>query len=210
MHSDDGIVPVAPDVIIWRVDLLDAAWDASQALLTDDERWHADRLLHPDARRRFLRRRAALRCVLARHPGPHVSASHRADVAAIAVSSHPLGIDIETGVHAIDVDTLAPRVCHPSERWALAALAPAQRAGLFARLWTRKEAFCKAAGSGLQDSVAAVWFEPAGPGRAAVRGAPADGRGPWFVYDVPDFSGCVASVCTAPGARLGRADAGPP
>lgn len=60
-----------------------------------------------------------------------------------------LGVDVEGGGHALDVDELAPTVFTPVERAELARYAGAERREAFLRAWTRKEAYLKARAVGL-------------------------------------------------------------
>ena len=117
----------------------------------------------------FLLRRAALRRFVAAvtsrepeavtvgrsaHGGPvlvapavlHVSIAARGDNAAFAVSSHPVGVDLEMIGAPVEP---AWNVLAKSERGALAALAPQARHLAFLEMWTAKEAYLKARGIGL-------------------------------------------------------------
>lgn len=79
-------------------------------------------------------------------PGWRVSISARGDHAAFAVSTQPVGVDLER-VGAPQEP--AWNVLAKSERGALAALAPQARHVAFLELWTAKEAYLKARGVGL-------------------------------------------------------------
>ncbi len=79
-------------------------------------------------------------------PDFHFSLSHSGEMAMCAVSSRPLGCDIE-GPRAVR-EELAERFFHPLERAALAALPAPAREEAFFRLWTRKESYMKAVGLG--------------------------------------------------------------
>jgi phosphopantetheinyl transferase len=67
------------------------------------------------------------------------------------MAAHPVGGDLAYMPHR-DGEIGAPLdiVCHPREKEAVALCPPAQRAAFFYRIWTRKEAYCKALGVGLQ------------------------------------------------------------
>jgi len=60
-----------------------------------------------------------------------------------------IGVDVEGGGHALDVNELAPRVFTAIERAELAQYAGAARRAAFLRAWTRKEAYLKARAVGL-------------------------------------------------------------
>lgn len=78
--------------------------------------------------------------------GLHLSSTSRDDLAAVAVATDPIGIDVER----VEPDREIPwNVLHPDEIAALRARPKGDRARDFARLWTCKEAYLKALGTGL-------------------------------------------------------------
>lgn len=80
----------------------------------------------------------------------HCSFSHSGDQHWVAVSLHPVGVDVQQ--HRITPPAfvaLARRFFASSEATALAALEGDELATAFYRLWTRKEAMVKALGRGL-------------------------------------------------------------
>ncbi|MCZ8044023.1 MAG: 4'-phosphopantetheinyl transferase superfamily protein [Beijerinckiaceae bacterium] len=84
---------------------------------------------------------------LVEHPresGLHLSLATRAGVVAVALAHRPVGVDVEA------VDDSAPPigVLHPDESAWLFAQPPESRALAFARLWSAKEAYVKALGTG--------------------------------------------------------------
>ena len=83
----------------------------------------------------------------------HVSVSGRGAIAALAVSSHPVGIDLEPVMADVEI---VPDVLHAEERAALAGLRGDAARRHFLRLWTAKEAFLKARGSGLNQDPATI------------------------------------------------------
>jgi 4'-phosphopantetheinyl transferase len=133
------------------------------SVLDNAERQRAARFHFPRDARRFRFRRAVLRNLLAAYTGaaPHMlelrtneygkpetpglefSASSSGDLVAIAVGRPVVGIDIEI-VRPTEYDTdVAERLFAPEEVAGIGS--PAD----FFRCWTRKEAYVKAAGSGL-------------------------------------------------------------
>ncbi len=112
------------------------------------------------------------------HPagtGLHISLATRAGIVAVALAQRPIGIDVE-GIDAVSEPPLT--VLHREEREALQALRPAARPLAFAQIWSAKEAYVKALGTGLSrapDSFAVTLLsadsfavlDPARPGRAS-------------------------------------------
>lgn len=77
--------------------------------------------------------------------GLHVSLATRAGVVALALAHQPVGIDIER----IDPSAEPPfETLHPDERQMLLELPPPARPLAFAQLWSAKEAYVKALGTG--------------------------------------------------------------
>ncbi len=151
--------------------------------LSADEVARAMRFYTQELRIAFQRCRATVRAVLGRYVGEsplsiefgygpqgkpflldrdiHFNVSHCKNVALIAVSRQPLGVDIEfCSLVALGRAALYKMVCHRSERIALTALPAAAQDRLFHQIWTRKEAYFKALGIGLMGNFAAVSFEP--------------------------------------------------
>jgi 4'-phosphopantetheinyl transferase len=144
--------------------------------LSSDERRRADRFFFPRDRRRFVRRRGALRILLADQLGtdpatvmlrtdakgrPHLASEHRSplrfnqsssgDVAVCATTEGlDVGIDVEKVRGDFDVNELARRFFSPREVADLESLPEPARTGAFLSCWTLKEAFVKARGDGLR------------------------------------------------------------
>ena len=75
----------------------------------------------------------------------HISLATRGGIVAVALAHHAVGIDVEQvepGSH------LPLGLLHPAEQAALAAVSNLEQALLFARIWTLKEAWLKALGTG--------------------------------------------------------------
>ncbi|WP_305680613.1 4'-phosphopantetheinyl transferase superfamily protein [Bosea sp. (in: a-proteobacteria)] len=80
-----------------------------------------------------------------RGSGLHLSLATRAGLVAVALAHRPVGVDVE----AVDETASPPmNVLHPDERAWLLAQPPESRAVAFARLWSAKEAYVKALGTG--------------------------------------------------------------
>lgn len=79
-----------------------------------------------------------------------ISISHADSLSAIALSPcGAVGVDIERARHVDDAREIAGRYFHPAERQWLRDAYASELSRRFLRLWVRKEAVVKAAGSGL-------------------------------------------------------------
>ena len=205
----DVLLP-APLVRIVPLDLDADALDSGRRLLTDEERAHADRGAAPVARRR-----TALRAGLRRLagglldlppaavplrtgdngrpevdvPGVEVSSSRPGELGLVAAAvDRRIGVDVEPVAPWRDA-VLDEGWLSPTERSALLALDPQERAVAVARCWTRKEAVLKAIGTGLTSDLVALEAGVA-PGPAVVGG--------WLVAPVAVPAGLLASIATSP------------
>jgi 4'-phosphopantetheinyl transferase len=98
-----------------------------------------------------------------------VSISHGAGRVACAVADVPVGVDLESLARPRDAVALAEVVHGPAQREQLAQRPPSERAELFLRLWTLKEAWLKARGQGLDlGLMRRLSFEDAPRGDVAV------------------------------------------
>jgi 4'-phosphopantetheinyl transferase len=169
-------VHVGAGVWVHGVDLrADAAVEAECcALLDEEDRARAARFKVAERRRQFVITRGALRLLLARHlarPAPALrfaagpygkpfavldgaptrlefNVSHTAGRGLIAIAHAAVGVDIEFLGREADLDLVARGVFTAAEQAALQRRAGAERALLFYRLWTQKEALIKAKGTG--------------------------------------------------------------
>ncbi len=91
--------------------------------------------------------------------GYYVSASGRGVLAALAVSRHPVGIDLEILHKGVEI---VKSVLHRVERAELADLYDEHKQRQFLRIWTAKEAFLKAVGLGLNIDPAEVLIDFSG------------------------------------------------
>jgi 4'-phosphopantetheinyl transferase len=222
------------DVHVWSCSLAcdhEAIGDPT-VHLDADERARAGRFrFAPDAER-FMRGRAFLRHVLASYTGLAPAAlrfvtneqgkpslhdaearalwfnlSHSGPHALLAVArTRLLGVDVEVVRPGFADDEIAERFFAPSEVRALRRLPVSEQEFGFFRCWTRKEAYIKARGGGLQiplDSFT-VEFDRGAPAAltwvADQPGEPAE----WTVRDISEaVPGCVAAFAARrPPAQL--------
>ena len=83
------------------------------------------------------------------HRNVRFNLSHSGERAVLAVTSgRDVGIDLERE-HSLEVLAFARLFFAPGERLALEVTPPGERLGAFFKVWTRKESFIKAIGTGL-------------------------------------------------------------
>ncbi len=149
----------------------EAQIDSLRSLLSPEEISRANRLIRPEDGLRFIVGRAKLRQLLGSYlsitaqslelsslahgkpvlaePRLSFNLSHSGDLALLAIAHcAPLGVDLELLRPELDWLPLARRYFSASEQGALQALAPIQQRNGFFTVWTRKEAWLKAIGSG--------------------------------------------------------------
>lgn len=175
---------VAHEVHIWSVALEVASGETESfaEILARDERERLAGFGSDQLRRRFLVARGSLRVLLGRYlqmpgeklkfaysqrgkpslTGKHADTlqfnlGHSGDLALIAVSRvTPVGVDVEQVRPMRDADRIAQRFFSESEAGLLRTVTEKERDAAFFRLWTRKEAFLKATGDGLSNSLPRV------------------------------------------------------
>lgn len=166
----------AVEVVASRLDLDPGAVDALAGWLHNDERRRAGRFRLARDRRRYVVARGLLRTLLAARLGTHprsvelrcgahgkpclapgsagdlrFNVSHTGDFALFAFSrGREVGVDVEAVLPMRDADAVARHFFSHSELRAYRALAPGAREAGFFTCWTRKEAYLKALGGGLQ------------------------------------------------------------
>ena len=189
---------------VWRVELDADGGDAT--VLSDDERFRAERMGDGRVRRRFLASRAWLRVILGDYLGvdggtvrfalagrgkPSLvdgrdlcfSLSRSAGLAFVAVTrGRAVGVDVERVRPDVDHDRVASQFFSPAEATALRELPGPDRQDAFFRLWVRKEAVAKASGAGLGDGI----------GHLDVRGDAVAGR--WSVTTLDAGPGFAAAL----------------
>jgi 4'-phosphopantetheinyl transferase len=213
------------EVHVWCASLEHPPAGAAElaGILSDEERARAARYLSPSAHNQFVVGRGLLRTLLGRYLGRdpcrvafrlgpqgkpalagsdalHFNVSHSHGLALFAVTRHgPVGVDVErVRPFPNDLD-LAERFFCPPEARALRALAPEARREAFFHVWTRKEAYLKASGTGLAGGLERVEVSVA-PGEPArvlrVEGDEGPARG-WSLEALtpaPDYIGALALV----------------
>lgn len=145
--------------------------------LSDDERERAGRYRFAVDRNRYVTARGLLRCVLARYlvttperlrfryetagkpalvqeglgASLDFNLSHSGELAVFAVArNRRIGVDVENVRSNVDTEKIAERFFSPNEVCALRGLPGDMKQDGFFRCWTRKEAYVKACGEGLQ------------------------------------------------------------
>ncbi len=213
------------DLHLWQIDVADAGWDRVSDVLSLDEWETADRFRTHKLRLYYRRCRSALRVLLSRyspqnaadiqfHYGEfgkpdmadrklHFNLSHSENLGLVAISLHPVGIDLEF-VNPLRIDMgLVNILCHPVEKTSFLRLPPNERYALFYQLWTKKEAYRKALGVGLQRSLCALRLEDLSPTVSQVYDEHPANDSSFFVYNIPSVFGYAASVCLPhSGARI--------
>jgi len=214
------VILPANEVHIWRaaLDVDGAELKALAAVLSTDEQARASRFHFEKHRQHFVAARGVLRNVLARYlnqaPGQfefcygpsgkpaltgdwggeriRFNLSHSGNLALYAMAcNREVGIDLENIRPGIAWAELANRFFSPGEVLSLAALPQQLQIEAFFNCWTRKEAYIKALGQGLQvplDSFE-VSLDPREPA-ALLRGT--DGR--WSIRALQPASDYAAAV----------------
>ena len=142
-------------------------------LISEDERERAARFYMDVHRSFFLSGRAMVRRILARYvaeaaaeirfvqgefgkpslasngAGVEFNVSHSGDLLLIAVSTRPVGVDVERWKETSDLLELADHFFSPTEREHLRALPRDGIVAGFFAAWCRKEAYLKASGTGI-------------------------------------------------------------
>lgn len=220
-------IPDAQEIALWQVDLDDSRLDALGASLNPQENDKAGRFRSPALQTRYRRSQGALRQIMAdyldlppaaiafRHGAfgkpalaghaLHFNLSHSGNAMLLAVARHAVGVDLEQSAGTpADLASLLELLCHADERVAMEALAPARRGQLFYQLWTRKEAYLKALGTGLSVDSRLVSFAPVDTGLWQVRHDGMRASTPYYCRDLPlgDAAFCAAVCSQQPQAPL--------
>jgi len=152
-------------------------------ILSEDEIAKADRFRFPQHRRRYIAARGILRQLLGKYlqispnnikfkygdrgkpsltksissSSLEFNISHSQDYALYGFAyNHPIGVDIENLRTMQDAAQIAQRFFSPQEFELVNCLSGEQQQRVFFKLWTAKEAYLKAIGTGLAGSLASI------------------------------------------------------
>ena len=168
----------------------DSALAEARSILSSEERLRHDRFQFARDRRDYAAAHALLRTSLSRytdvaahawmfeedtHGKPRLSGpcgagsaltfnlSHARGIVACAIAPGPaVGIDVERADPTVDCSTVVERYFTHAEIAQLDRCPPLDRATCFAALWTLKEAYIKATGRGLSESLVSFGFDLSG------------------------------------------------
>lgn len=138
-------------------------------------------------------------------PALEFNISHSADLVMLGVTSdRTLGIDAES-VEAREAGTDGlDRYFAPEERAALLSLPPSERRRRFFELWTLKESYIKARGTGLAIGLDSFRFDLRGERGLTLHMRPGLGDSPdrWRLWQLVLRADYVAGVCAARGEAV--------
>lgn len=209
------------EVHLWWANCETAPTDLN-SLLPEEERARAARFRAPAARRRFVAARTLTRMVLARYTGSqpaelrfrtgargkprldgpadqppsfHFNAAHSGNTAVVAVAASEVGVDVESLRRVPNLTRLASRFCSDFEREHLCALPDPQREEAFLTIWTCKEAYLKAVGSGIAMPLKQVEVALDLPRLVRISGDP-HAAAEWTLlhHTLPEPATCTAAV----------------
>ncbi|MFF8937594.1 4'-phosphopantetheinyl transferase family protein [Streptomyces paradoxus] len=123
----------------------------------------------------------------------HISLSRTAGHGLLAVAGFPVGVDLEER-RPLDLAAVAGKALTARERSVLAAAGTGDRAGLFFRCWTRKEAVLKAVGTGIAGPLDELDVQPERPEQALVTAGLPGRERPWLIRDLSLPAPLVATV----------------
>jgi 4'-phosphopantetheinyl transferase len=178
-HPGGDLLISPAEVHVWRLplDSPGAVLEPLATTLRPEERARAEKFFFDRDRNAYIAARGVLRQLLSRYLGcppselqfgyesrgkPFLASpsskrplnfnvAHSRDIALLAFSAGPpVGVDVEFIRSDISSEEIAVRYFAPQEVAELLALAPEQRPEAFFLGWTRKEAYVKALGDGLQ------------------------------------------------------------
>lgn len=222
-------LPAHGEVHIWAVSLAQPPGTVNtlEQLLTAEEQARAQAFKFPRLRERYIAGRGQLRRLLGQYlklnpervefdytprgkpslkpgsgaEGCHFNVAHSDELALIAISTTaPVGVDVELIRPMPDAEGIAERFFSPRELAALRSVALAARDAAFFRLWTRKEAWLKATGDGIAESLAKIevaFLAEEPPRVLAVAGDPlaADAWSLCHLQPAAGFVGALATRC---------------
>jgi len=199
------------------------SYRGDEALLSGAEGARFRRMRSTAKRREFLVGRSAMRRVLGRlmrtepqdvrfelgaHGKPGVAGEHRlyfnlshsSERAVLAVTrGGPVGVDIEAARPGRPFHRLAKRFFAAPEYESLQGLSATEFADGFYRLWTLKEAYLKAIGTGLTLSSRAFEIDAGDPPRLVKTAEGHLGADHWGLQVLPAEAGYHVALCTPAG-----------
>jgi 4'-phosphopantetheinyl transferase len=226
MHPNVVAAPVLHhgEVHVWRqrLDCSPASVEAFTCLLSNEERYRAERFRFEEGRTEYIVSRGTLRVLLAAYQGtatdqlqfaysefgrPRLAVdgpeaiefniSHSSGLTLLAFARHRrIGIDIEAVRTNFNPTEIAENYFSQSERTTLSDLPPGLRHQAFFRCWTRKEAFIKALGEGLSHPLDAFDVSLAPGETAALTATRPDSleAARWTLRDVAVPGGYLAAL----------------
>jgi 4'-phosphopantetheinyl transferase len=210
-----------------RVDYEPARTTAFETLLSSDELARAARLRFAHLRTEFITAHGALRILLGRylgiaparlvfqssengkpslvdHAGLRFNISHSGGLAVFACASDcEVGIDVEEIRPVSNFSGIATTSFNPGEASDLLLLPEEQRLAAFFVCWTRKEAFLKAIGEGLNVPLNSfqVTLQPGTPARLLHVSNDHGDPGEWHLHDLPIATGYASALAYRSEAR---------
>jgi 4'-phosphopantetheinyl transferase len=202
---------------LWTIDLdAPARVPSFLGTLSGEERERADRFKTTELRLRFIVAHGATRNILARYAGADPAAlrfertafgkpfvaggtlsfnlSHSDGLAVCAVAAEgQLGVDVERFRPIADADAIVNRFFAEGEVRRYAGLDESDREAAFFSTWTRKEAFVKAIGDGLQCPLGSFEVDIA-PSAAEPWITLEEGRGAWHLRSFEPAAGYAGAV----------------
>src|SRR5579875_99593 len=236
MEARNEEAEAAPNQIdVWCISLAaeDDEVEHWLGLLSKDEVERADRFYFEQHRRRFIIGRGAMRQILSSYAGarpeklvftystegkPELASafgqcgiafnmSHSADLALLAVArGQAVGVDVEWVNPDFAIQELAERFFSKNEASMLQQVAEEERARAFFSCWTRKEAYLKALGCGLQlplDRFEVAFGPGVPPKLLSIADEPAEVTR-WSMYDVAAPEEYAAALVAEGGAHTLR------
>lgn len=214
--------PLPGDVHLWRLSVSRCAalLPDLASVISPDEDARFRRFRRSEDRDRAILARAFLRLALSRYgAGPpetirlsaseggkpgfagdgaaahlRFNVSHSGDLVLLAFALVEVGVDVERVRTGVDFVAIAERFFSADEREAISRATDSNRADVFFRVWTRKEAVLKAAGTGLMTPLPEVCAtRSSGEPVAAVRA----GASEWWLLDLDAAPGYAAALASA-------------
>lgn len=210
-------------VHVWRanLDLPNATIDSLTAFLASDELERANKFRFAQHQTRFIAARGILRQLLgnylqihpcdikfaysdrgkpyladSQHHQLQFNLSHSQDYALYGFTyNNSIGVDIEHLRDMPDALKIAQRFFSPGEYQLLQNTAPAEQATVFFTLWTAKEAYLKAVGTGLAGSLNQIEIEINPPRLLAINGSHATAAS-WTLYPCIPATNYLGAIAT--------------